>query len=94
MLFSAALCSFLWNYPKVIGAYALSIFAYLIFITNVLVDGFQLTDGPATGSYLWVFSLFLFALLGSVAQWWAARKDYCIGQPSRWWKCRRSAFRQ
>lgn len=84
MLFSAALTAFLWNYPKVIGGYVISIFAYSIFAVNLLVDGLQLTDGPATGSYLWVFGLFLFALLGSVVQWWHARKNPLDRGAVRW----------
>ncbi len=84
MLFSAALTAFLWNYPKAIGGYALSIFAYLVFAVNMLVDGLQLTTGPATGSYLWVFGLFLFALLGSVVQWWHARKHPLDRGAVRW----------
>lgn len=84
MLFSAALTAFLWNYPKVIGGYVISIFAYSIFVANLLVDGLQLTDGPATGSYLWVFGLFLFALLGSVVQWWHARKNPLDRGAVRW----------
>lgn len=84
MLFSAALTAFLWNYPKVIGGYVISIFAYSIFVANLLIDGLQLTDGPATGSYLWVFGLFLFALLGSVVQWWHARKNPLDRGAVRW----------
>lgn len=84
MLFSAALSAFLWNYPKVIGGYFVSVFAYLVFIINILVDGFQLVDGPATGSYLWVFSLFIFALLGSAVQWWHARKSPLDRGAVRW----------
>ena len=84
MLFSAALTAFLWNYPKVIGGYVISIFAYSIFVATLLIDGLQLTDGPATGSYLWVFSLFLFALLGSVVQWWHARKNPLDRGAVRW----------
>ena len=84
MLFSAALCAFLWNYPKVVGGYALSVFAYLVFVFNMIVDGFQLTEGPATGSYAWVFGLFLFALLGSAVQWWLARKNPLDRGAVRW----------
>lgn len=84
MLFSAALTAFLWNYPKVIGGYFVSIFAYLVFAINMLVDGFQLVDGPARGSYLWVFGLFLFALFGSVVQWWRARKNPLDRGAVRW----------
>ena len=84
MLFSAALAAFLWNYPKVIGGYFVSIFAYLVFAINILIDGFQVVDGPATGSYLWVFGLFLFALFGSVVQWWKARKHPLDRGAVRW----------
>jgi signal transduction histidine kinase len=84
MLFSAALSAFLWNYPKVIGGYFVSTFAYLVFVINMLVDGFQLVEGPAMGSYLWVFSLFLFALLGSAVQWWKARKNPLDRGAVRW----------
>lgn len=84
MLFSASLTAFLWNYPKQIGGFPFRLFSYLVFALNMLVDGFQLTDGSATGSYLWVFSLFLVALLGSAMQWWAARKNPLDRGAVRW----------
>lgn len=84
MLFSASLTAFLWSYPKAIGKYAVSIFAYGVFVANIIVDGFQLVDGPAMGSYIWVFSLFLFGLSGSIVQWWFARKDPLDRGAVRW----------
>jgi signal transduction histidine kinase len=84
MLFSAALCSLLWNYPKVIGGKFVSITAYSLFVLNIIVDGLQLTEGPATGSYLWVFGVFLFGLVGSLVQWWFARKNPLARGAVRW----------
>ena len=84
MLFSASLTAFLWSYPRAITKYTISLFAYLVFAANLLVDGFQLTQGPATGSYLWVFSLFLFGLLGSFVQWWLARNKPLDRGAVRW----------
>lgn len=84
MLFSASLTAFLWSYPRAITHSAISLVAYLVFIANMLVDGFQLTQGPATGSYLWVFGLFLFGLLGSFVQWWLARNKPLDRGAVRW----------
>ena len=84
MLFSASLTAFLWNYPRAISQYTISILAYAVFVANLLVDGLQLTNGPATGSYLWVFGLFLFGLLGSFIQWWFARKNLLDRGAVRW----------
>lgn len=84
MLFTAALTVFLWNYPKAIGKRAIAWLAYGMFAANIVVDGLQLTHGPDTGSYLWVFSLFLLALYGSFVQWWFARKNPVDKGAVRW----------
>ncbi|HKM16146.1 MAG TPA: sensor histidine kinase [Marinospirillum sp.] len=84
MLFSASLTAFLWNYPRAVSQYTISTLAYAVFVANLLVDGLQLTNGPATGSYLWVFGLFLFGLLGSFIQWWFARKNLLDRGAVRW----------
>ena len=84
MLFSAALTSLLWNYPTRIGDRAVDIFAYSTFVLCMFTDTLQWTEGAATGSYIWVFGLFLFGLLGSGVQWWKARRRPLERGAVRW----------
>lgn len=84
MLFSASLTSLLWNYPARIGGRAIDLLAYSLFVLCMLTDTLQWTEGPATGSYIWTFGLFLFGLLGSAVQWWQARRHPLERGAVRW----------
>lgn len=76
MLFSAGITALLWNYPKVVAKhYAISAVAFSIVAINIVVDGLQLTQSSATGSYTWTFILFAFGLTGAIVQWWLAHKS-------------------
>lgn len=84
VLFAAALASLLWRYPNRVAGKWIDVLAYGALITSVIIDAFQLVDGPAMGHYIWTFSLFLLELLGAGVQWWKARHNALERGAVRW----------